>query len=58
MRAAVIRSTRHLGHLLLTRPLLEELRTTRPDMLDGIWQEERPLAFDSTGHLDISWPGA
>ena len=38
--------------------LLEELRTTRPDMLDGIWQEERPLAFDSTGHLDISWPGA
>lgn len=58
VRAAVIRSTRHLGHLLLTRPLLEELRTTRPDMLDGIWQEERPLAFDSTGHLDISWPGA
>lgn len=58
VRAAVIRSTRDLGHILLTRPLLEELRATHPEMLDGIWKEESPLIFDSTGHLDISWPEA
>lgn len=58
VRAAVIRSTRDLGHILLTRPLLDELRATHPDMLGDIWKEESPLVFDSTGHLNISWPEA
>mgnify|MGYP000686539841 CR=1 FL=1 len=38
--------------------LLDELRATHPDMLGDIWKEESPLVFDSTGHLNISWPEA
>ena len=58
VRGCVIRSTQDLTHVLLTEPLLEDLRRNQPGLGLDFWQEEpRPLAFDK-GRLRVAWPPA
>ncbi len=49
IRGCVIASTSELDKMLVTKPLLEELRTT--GKLVEIWQQAQPLRFSDTGEL-------
>lgn len=55
VRACVIRSTQDLTHMLLTAPLLEELRQTRPQLGLELWRDLLPLPFEAE-RLRVPWP--
>lgn len=55
VRAAVIRSTLDLVHVLLTPPLAKEVQRTRPELHLDFWQDLEPLPFEE-GHLRVPWP--
>lgn len=49
IRAMVVRSTSELDHILVTRPLLDELK--KLGCLADVWRDAEPLRFSEEGEL-------